>query len=191
MGDSTSCRSVLGDSGRVLSSFGSLVHRKKDGEVMPILLSLCLLSHQHMELTAFQHRNLCGYEHTIRAEAAKNGLDPALLAALIYVESGYYRNAVSAAGACGLTQVVPKWTGGLETGMVKYTCDQLKDSATSIRVGAQILSYNIKVYAKGNVDKGLCYYNAGTKCITKKGFYKRLGYVKKVRRVSLLLSNDC
>ncbi len=158
---------------------------------MTFLFSLCLLSHEYMNLTAFQHRSLCGYEHTIRTEAEKNGLDPALLAALIYVESGYHRNVVSSAGACGLTQVVPKWTGGLETGMVKYTCNQLKDPRTSIKVGARILSYHIRVYAKGNVDKGLCYYNAGTRCITKKGFYKRLGYVKKVKRVYSLLSDDC
>ena len=158
---------------------------------MVFLFSLCLLSHQHMELTDYQHRSLCGYEHTIRTEAQKRGIDPALLAAVIYVESGFFRTAVSGANACGLTQVVPKWTGGAETGFVRYTCEQLKNPTTSIRVGAQILSYNIKVYAKGNVDKGLCFYNAGTKCITRKGYYKRLGYVKKVRRIYRLLSDDC
>ena len=158
---------------------------------MAFLLSLCLLSNQHMDLTDYQHSNLCKYEDHIRTEAEKNGIKPALLAALIYVESGFYRNVVSEANACGLTQVNPKWTGGPETRGVKYTCKQLKNPTTSIRVGAQILSYNIKVYAKGNVDKGLCFYNAGTKCITRKGFYKRLGYVKKVKRIYSLLSDVC
>ena len=158
---------------------------------MALLLSLCLLSSQHMELTNYQHRNLCNYEDTIRTEAKKNKLDPALLAAVIYVESGFYRNAVSSANACGLTQVVPRWTGGPETKGVKYTCAQLKKPSISIKVGAQILSYNIRVYAKGNVDKGLCFYNAGTKCITRKGFYKRLYYVKKVNHIYSLLSDDC
>jgi soluble lytic murein transglycosylase-like protein len=98
---------------------------------------------------------------------------------------------VSSAGACGLTQVIPKWTGGPETKGIKYTCQQLKDPEISIKVGAQILSYNIRVYGKGNKDKGLCFYNAGTRCIKDKRFYKRLGYVKKVKRVYRLLSNDC
>jgi soluble lytic murein transglycosylase-like protein len=158
---------------------------------MTFLLSLCLLAHQNLELSDYQHRSLCKYEHDIRTEANRNGIDPTLLAALIYVESGFYKTAVSSAGACGLTQVVPKWTGGPETKKIKYTCEQLKDPKTSIKVGAEILSYHIRVYATGDVDKGLCYYNAGTKCITRKGFYKRLGYVKKVNRIYRLLSNGC
>ena len=90
------------------------------------------------------------------------------LAALIFVESSFYPNVVSSANACGLTQVVPRWTGGPETKNIKYTCQQLKDPETSIKVGAQILSYSIRVYGKGNQDKGLCVYNAGIKCIKKK-----------------------
>ena len=124
-------------------------------------------------------------------EARKNDIRPELLAALIFVESSFHPNVVSSANACGLTQVIPKWTGGRETKGKKYTCDQLKDPKTSISVGAQILSYNTKVYAEGNRDKGLCFYNAGTKCITKKGFYKRLGYVKKVRRIYNILIGGC
>ena len=158
---------------------------------MAFLFSLCLLSHQNMELTDYQHSNICKYENNIRTEAEKNGIEPALLAALIYVESGFYKTAVSDAGACGLTQVMPRWTGGSETKGVKYNCKQLKNPRISIKVGAQILSYHIKIYAGGNIDKGLCYYNAGTKCITKKGFYKRLNYVKEVKRVHRLLTNDC
>ena len=158
---------------------------------MTVLLSLCLLANQSLNLTDYQHKNICKYEDTIRSEATRNSLDPALLAAVIYVESGFYKNVVSGAGACGFTQVVPKWTGGRETKGIKYTCKQLKNPTTSIRVGAQILSYNIRVYAKGNVDKALCFYNAGVRCITRKGYYKRLGYVKKVKRIRRLLSDDC
>ena len=112
---------------------------------MAFLLSLCLLSNQHLELTDYQHSNICKYEDTIRSEAKRNSLDPALLAAVIYVESGFHKNVVSSAGACGFTQVVPKWTGGPETMFTKYTCKQLKDPKTSIRVGAEILSYHIRV----------------------------------------------
>ena len=158
---------------------------------MAFLYSLCLLFQQNYNLTDYQKANICKLESTIRTEAAKNNLEPELLASLIFVESSFYPNVVSSAQACGLTQVIPRWTGGKETNGKKYTCRQLKDSETSIKVGAQILSYNIRVYAKGNQNKGLCFYNAGTKCITKKGFYKRLGYVKKVRRIYNILTGGC
>lgn len=156
---------------------------------MTVLFSLCLLASQNLELSSYQQRMVCNYEHTIRKHARQNELDPALLTALIYVESSFYKSAVSSANACGLTQVVPYWTGGKETKGIKYTCEQLKHPETSIKVGAQILSYNIEVYAGGNVDKGLCMYNAGTVCIKKKGFYKRLGYVKKVNYIYSLLTS--
>ena len=158
---------------------------------MALLFSICALFQEHFTLTDYQQKNICGYEETIRVQAIKNRLEPELLAALIFVESSFYPNVVSSANACGLTQVVPRWTGGPETKGVKYTCQQLKDPETSIKVGAQILSYSIRVYGKGNEDKGLCVYNAGTKCITKKGYYKRLYYVKKVRDIYNTLIDGC
>ena len=150
---------------------------------MGLFLSICLIFQQNFILSPYQKSNICNLESHIRSSATKNNLEPELLAAVIFVESSFYPNVRSSAGACGLTQVIPRWTGGPETKGVKYTCNQLKNPKTSIEVGAQILSYNIRVYAKGNQDKGLCVYNAGTRCITRKGYYKRLYYVKKVRDI--------
>ena len=158
---------------------------------MAYLFSICLLFQENFILTDYQQKNICGHEHTIRVQAAQNDIEPELLAALIFVESSFYPSVVSSANACGLTQVIPKWTGGPETKGIKYTCQQLKDPETSIKVGAQILSYNIRVYGKGNENKGLCVYNAGIKCITKKGYYKRLYYVKKVRDIYNTLIDGC
>lgn len=158
---------------------------------MAYLFSICLLFQEHFNLSDYQQKNICALEQTVRVEAARNDIEPELLAALMFVESSFYPNVVSSANACGLTQVVPRWTGGPETKGIKYTCQQLKDPETSIKVGAQILSYNIKVYGKGNENKGLCVYNAGTRCITKKGFYKRLYYVKKVRDIYNILVDGC
>ena len=146
------------------------------------LLSLCLAAQVALPMSSTQHRNLCKWEADIVRESNKNNLEPELLVALIYVESAYWPSSVSYANACGLTQVVPKWTGGKETRGVRYTCEQLKNPKTAIRVGARILSYNIRVYAKGNVDKGLCFYNAGSKCLRDISFYKRLYYVKKINK---------
>lgn len=150
---------------------------------MAHLLSLCLLFSQHYDLSPVQQKNICKYENEIRHQAKINKIKPALLASVIFVESSFYPHVVSSANACGLTQVVPKWTGGKETKGERYTCKQLKDPNTAIEAGSRILSYSIRVYGRGSVDRGLCVYNAGMKCVTKKNFYKRLYYVKKVRQV--------
>ena len=150
---------------------------------MAFLYSLCLLFPQYYQLSAYQRNTICKYERNIRTEAKKNNIEPELLASVIFVESAFRTKAVSSAGACGLTQVIPRWTGYRETVGIKYTCQQLKNPLTSIKVGARILGYNIRVYGKGDINKGLCFYNAGTKCLTKKGYYKRSVYVKKVNKI--------
>ncbi len=156
-----------------------------------VMLSLCIIMPATLQMNKTQARNVCKYEHIIVAEAKKNGIEPELLASVIYVESGFYPRAVSRANACGLTQVIPKWTGGNETGRRRYTCEQLKHPTTSIRVGAGILGYIIKNYTKGNEDKGLCMYNAGSVCLRKKNFYKKLNYVKKVRMIYDTITDGC
>ena len=144
-----------------------------------------------LQMNKTQARNVCKYEHIIVEEAEKNGIEPELLASVIYVESGFYPRVVSKANACGLTQVIPRWTGGRETGRRKYTCKQLKNPRTSIKVGAKILGYIIKNYAKGNEDKALCMYNAGSVCLRKRHLYKKLHYVKKVRIIYDAITDGC
>ena len=153
------------------------------------MLSLCLIMPAKVYTNKTQRKNICKYENTIRKEAKANHIDPKLLASLIYVESGFHPHVVSRANACGLTQVIPKYTGGPETSRVKYTCKQLKNPKTSIKVGAKVLRYVIVNYANGNVEKGLCYYNAGNICLRKKGFYKRSRYVKKVMEIYNFIVN--
>ena len=156
-----------------------------------MMLSLCMIMPATLQMNKTQARNVCKYEHIIVAEAEKNDIEPELLASVIYVESAFYPHVVSRANACGLTQVIPKWTGGRETGKKKYTCKQLKNPRTSIKVGARILGYIIKNYAKGNEDKALCMYNAGSVCLRKKDFYKKLYYVKKVRMIYDTITDGC
>lgn len=156
-----------------------------------MMLSLCMVMPATLQMNKTQAKNVCKYEHIIVAEAKKNDIEPELLASVIYVESGFYPKVVSDSNACGLTQVVPKWTGGIETGRKKYTCKQLKDPATSIKVGAKVLGYLIQNYAKGNEDKGLCIYNAGSVCLRKKHLYKKLYYVKKVRKIYDTIIDGC
>lgn len=119
------------------------------------------------DLSGWQKRKACEYSSVIIAEATKNDIDPHLYIALILVESGFNKRAVSNKGACGLTQVLPKYTGGIAN-KKKYTCEQLKNPRISIATGAEILKYWIHTYAQGDERVGLCGYNAGFRCkITK------------------------
>ena len=149
---------------------------------MESIMTLCLAAGLALQLNPIQQRNVCRYEEDIIQTANKYNLEPELVAGLMFVESAYYPNAVSHANACGLMQVIPKWTGGPATGGKKYTCEQLKNPRTSIRVGTKSLNWTINSSAKGNLDQGLCFYNAGTIC-RKETFYKNLYYVKLVKKI--------
>ena len=53
------------------------------------------------------------------------------------------------------------------------------------------MGYMIENYAQLNEDKALCMYNAGSVCLRKKNFYKKLYYVKKVRRIYDTITYGC
>lgn len=156
---------------------------------------LCIVfSSQAFYLSDYRKKTVCKNSSTVVQESKKNNLDPFLLAALIYTESGWKKTAVSYAGACGLTQVLPKYTGQITK---KYTCNQLKNPRDSIKAGAKILRWWID-YHKGNIKQGLCGYNAGFRCSYKKNkkgkIVKRpnkhgMRYAKKVLRIKGQISN--
>jgi len=154
----------------------------------PVLI-LCAVLGTSFGLPNSRAQKACSYVPAIITAAHKNNIEPSLLVSVIMVESAFKSSVVSSAGACGLTQVVPRWTGGPETGNKRYTCKQLKDPETSIKVGAKILSYNIRVYGKGNTRLGLCFYNAGTRC-GNKGYATRLYYPKLVLRYKRVLDEE-
>lgn len=110
-------------------------------------------------------------EHVIKV-SEKYNFDPMLIFALIYVESGWNKTAVSSAGACGLTQVLPKYTGNGRgganpAGVKRLTCEQLKSPKISISTGVKTLSWWRK-YHNGDISRALCSYNAGFRCSYKK-----------------------
>ena len=117
----------------------------------------------------------------------QHNVDPAVLNSLIFVESRWTPSAVSRDGACGLTQVLPRYSSGFKARFgKKLTCKQLKDPETSSRRGAKILEWWIRRYGKGRVSTGLCGYNSGFRC---KGPTKIKGhrYAKKVLRLTRVL----
>src|SRR5690606_17558304 len=89
--------------------------------------------------------------------AVAEDIDPALAFALVRVESSFVADAVSEAGAVGLTQVMPSTAFSLEPGL---TYAQLFDRETNLRLGFRYLRQLLRQY-DGDVRLALLAYNRG------------------------------
>lgn len=104
------------------------------------------------------------YAERIDDAAARHGVDPHLVAAVIRCESGWNETAQSGAGAVGLMQIMPetaKSVAGL--GLVDtntYDPNRLTDAVTNIEYGTAYLAYLASQFA--NEDEVICAYNAGS-----------------------------
>jgi soluble lytic murein transglycosylase len=101
------------------------------------------------------------YEHIIRGHAANHDLDPALVAAVVYVESRFDPNAKSDAGAIGLMQLLPETAKGiaLRTGGARFVVADLRDPEINVRYGSWYLSHLRRKY--GDMSTALAAYHAG------------------------------
>jgi soluble lytic murein transglycosylase len=101
------------------------------------------------------------YEHIIRGHAKNHDLDPALLAAVVYVESRFDPNASSDAGAVGLMQLLPATARGiaLRTGGTRFVVADLRDPEINIRYGSWYLGHLRRRY--GDMRTVLAAYHAG------------------------------
>jgi soluble lytic murein transglycosylase-like protein len=97
----------------------------------------------------------------ITAAAQRHGLDPALLAGLVKQESGFDPNAVSPAGARGLTQLMPGTAAGL--GVTNPL-----DPAEALEGGAKYLREQLDSFG-GDVARALAAYNAGPGAVQRYG----------------------
>jgi len=152
-----------------------------------LVLYLCMAV-TSLGLSNYQNKKACQYMPQIAKSAKKHGIKPEILVSLIFVESSFRRKAVSNKGACGLTQVMPEYTGKYSP-VKKYSCDQLKDPYTSIRAGSKILRWWIN-YHGGDLKRALCSYNAGFRCgKNKKRKISKLGmkYSRKVLEKAKLI----
>ena len=89
----------------------------------------------------------------VRYEALRAGLEPRLVLAVIDVESGFRKYAVSTAGARGYMQVMPFWVR--EIGMPGQN---LFHARTNLRYGCVILRHYLQV-ENGNLANALGRYN--------------------------------
>jgi peptidoglycan lytic transglycosylase len=101
------------------------------------------------------------YQTIIKGHAKNYDLDPALLAAVIYRESKFDKNAKSSSGAIGLMQLLPDTAEGiaLHTGGHKFVVSDLYDPEINIRYGSFYLRRLIRKY--GDTRLALAAYNAG------------------------------
>jgi soluble lytic murein transglycosylase len=101
------------------------------------------------------------YEQIVRGHAHNYGLDPALLAAVIYQESKFKADARSSSGAIGLMQLLPDTAKGiaLHTGGSRFRVEDLYDPEINVRYGAWYLRHLMQKY--GEEKTALAAYNAG------------------------------
>src|SRR3954462_14338945 len=101
------------------------------------------------------------HEDVIRQQAASKGLDPALVAAVIYAES-HFVDQTSHAGARGLMQITPQTAHAIaqRTGGTAFTEADLATPQVNIAYGTWYLRHLLDQY-DGDEVAALAAYNAG------------------------------
>jgi soluble lytic murein transglycosylase len=101
------------------------------------------------------------YQSIVRGHARNYGLDPALLAGVIYQESKFRAHARSSSGAVGLMQLLPDTAKGIavHTGGSRFQVSDLDDPEINVRYGSWYLRHLLDKY--GDEDTALAAYNAG------------------------------
>jgi soluble lytic murein transglycosylase-like protein len=134
------------------------------------------------------HRNAGRFELLIDHYAKLQQLDPALVKAVIAVESSFEPEAVSARGAVGLMQIIPE-TGeryGIASDATRSVEQKLRDPTINLRVGTRYLHDLLALFAD-DLELALAAYNAGEKAVmrydnTIPPFAETREYVKQVQQ---------
>lgn len=101
------------------------------------------------------------YASLIRDVAREEHVDPALLHAVITVESAYNARALSPKGAVGLMQLMPDTAR-------RYAVSDIWDPVQNLRGGARYLRDLLMMF-NDNVGLALAAYNAGEKAVIRAG----------------------
>lgn len=117
------------------------------------------------------------YQAEVLAAAQASGLEPALIHAVIRVESAYNPTAVSPMGAVGLMQLMPDTAK-------RYGVKNSRDPTENIRGGTEYL-VELKRMFDGDLNLVLAAYNAGENAVLRYGraiprFPETLQYIPRV-----------
>ncbi len=102
------------------------------------------------------------YESEIRAAARRNGLNPALVAAIVNEESGFDPGTTSPRGAVGLMQVLPSTAQEIAhtSGGVDFVLRDLQKPGVNVLYGSYYLRRLLDHY-DGSELEAIAAYNAG------------------------------
>jgi len=110
------------------------------------------------------------------AAARRHGIDPALVLAVVSVESAFQPQAVSPKGAVGLMQLMPRTANALGV-------EDALDPAQNLDGGARYLGSLLTLY-RGDLTRALAAYNAGEGAVARHGgvppYRETRTYVRKV-----------
>jgi Transglycosylase SLT domain len=134
------------------------------------------------------HPNAARFASLIERDAQLNGLDPALVKAVIAVESGFDPAAVSAKGALGLMQITPDTAVRYGTAADKARPLEAKlfDPAINVSIGTRYL-HDLMAIFDNDIGLALAAYNAGADAVRRyqpgiPPFPETQEYVKLVRQ---------
>ena len=117
------------------------------------------------------------YDAAINAIASKNGIDPALMKAMVHTESGFNPNARSPVGAQGLGQLMPATAR-------RFGVKNAYNPQENLEGMGKYLAYLNKKF-KGDSSKVIAAYNAGEGNVDKYGgippFKETRDYVQRVK----------
>jgi len=115
---------------------------------------------------AVNHPNLKRLLPLIERNARLQSLDPALVKAVVAVESGFDPGAVSPKGAFGLMQLLPETAAryGVVGDPKRSAAQKLLDTAVNLRAGTHYLHDLIEQFAD-DVSLALAAYNAGEQAV--------------------------
>ena len=107
------------------------------------------------------------YWGAIQQDAAKNGLDPYMVASLIRQESEFNPGAISPANAFGLMQLLPSVGRSMarEEGIHHFSEGELLNPETNIRLGTRYLKQTLDKF-DGQAPYAFAAYNAGDSRVT-------------------------
>jgi soluble lytic murein transglycosylase-like protein len=103
-----------------------------------------------------------GVDQIVREAGTRYGVDPCLVVAVMGVESGFRRDAVSPKGACGYMQLMPDTAR-------RFGVVDIFDPRQNITAATQYLRVLLERFS-GNLDLTLAGYNAGENAVTRYGF---------------------
>lgn len=112
------------------------------------------LASSRMRKNKSEHLTRIEFLETVWYESHRAGLETALVIAIIQIESGFRKYAVSSVGARGYMQIMPFWSRIIGNG----NTDQLFHMQTNIRFGCVILRHYLDI-EQGNLFMALGRYN--------------------------------